>query len=577
MTTSPAARAIGFCTRFFAQLQAGGLETVVISPGSRSTPLVLAAEAVGLEVVVAHDERSGAFFALGAAKARRGPAALVSTSGTAAANSLPAVVEAAHSGVPLLVLTADRPPESRGWGPGQTIDQSRLYGSNARWFFEAPPASEAPSALAAQLGARALLEASRGSAGPIHINFPFRKPLVDADFTSASAEAVANPIGATASAATPAVPRDVAVVRALLQDTPRGLLVAGPGDLTPDDVAAVAEVARRAGWPIIAEPTSQLRSGPHVADAQVVASADVIVRAPKLAVDLAPDAVMTIGSAPTSKAVRRWLATVQPEQVVVTSSGRDLADPDYLATSLLSSPGAAIAAALVAEGFIDRDSDDWTGTWRDADQMATAEIEKVLRTAAFSEPSAIRTIADTLPSEAALYVSNSLPVRDVDLVWPASPRETRVFCHRGAAGIDGLVSAAAGAAAVLDAPTVLIAGDLAFLHDIGGAMMAARLGLPLVIVVLDNGGGAIFDQLPEADVVPPSVFTRLYTAPHQMDIPALAAAAGLDTVQVATVDELSDALHTACAAAQPALVYASVEAHVGYEVRRAMANAVARL
>jgi 2-succinyl-5-enolpyruvyl-6-hydroxy-3-cyclohexene-1-carboxylate synthase len=574
MAGSDASSAMEFCIRFFTQLGNLGLRHVVVSPGSRSTPLTLGARAAGLALEIQLDERSGGFHALGIAKALRAPVALVCTSGTAAANYSPAVVEAAHGGVPLLIFTADRPPELRGWGASQTIDQVGLYGSNVRWSFEAPVASEAPFGLAAGLAARAMLEATTDSGGPVHINFPFREPLIDA---TGVPEIVPSP---RPIAAEPAVfsadPSVVAAVVDLVRRFERGVIVAGPADHDPAAVEEIGSLARAAGWPILAEASSQLRTGPHTADGLVVSTADALLRS-SVGGDLpTPDVVYSVGAPPTSKAVRTWIEQAQPRHVVVTDAGRGVPDPAYLATVIHPSSGAALAGEVAAAVGDLGPRSGWAADWQKAERAAAIAITDVLQDGTFAEPAAVRAVATAAPREAVIYLSNSMPVRDADAVWPTAAHPRRFLSHRGAAGIDGLTSAASGAAGALEIPVVLITGDLAFLHDVGGLMAAARSKAPLVAVVLDNGGGGIFSMLPVAEAIPPDVFDRLYTTPHGMDLAALVEAVGLTCRKPTSLAQLREAVADACDAMEPSVICVDVAITEGIEQREQLVAAVSQ-
>jgi len=572
MAGSEASVAIEFFVRYFRQLASLGIDRVVVSPGSRSTPLTLGAHAAGLGLSIQIDERSGAFYALGLASALRRPVALVCTSGTAAANYLPAVVEASHSRIPLLVFTADRPPELRGWGASQTIDQVGMYGANVRWFFDAPVASAAPPEMAGSLAARTVLEATGPRPGPVHVNFPLREPLID---PTGIPEIVAPQRGGIGVVASVVAARDdeVQALAAMVRAHQRGVIIAGPAHHDAAAVAAIARFADTARWPILAETTSQLRTGPHVAEGLVVAGADLLLRSDAVASAMAPDVAVMVGASPTSKPTRRWLEQSQPREVVVTGSARDLPDPAYLATMITDVPGAVLARSVAdAVGDVDRDPE-WVSQWRMLDDAATSTMAALLAGTPLTEPSAMRSVADAVPAESAIYLSNSMPVRDADTVWPATTEARRFFSHRGAAGIDGLTAAAAGAAAGLDRPTVLLTGDLAFLHDIGGLMAAAREAVPLVVVVLDNGGGGIFRVLPVAEAIPAGVFDRLFTTPHGMDLPALATAVGIACVPVETAAELETAVAEACCQRTPTVIYVTVDTTAGVAVRDAVTAA----
>lgn len=564
MTTTAASDAIEFCVRFFRQLLASGVSHVVLSPGSRSTPLALGAHTAGLEVVVQLDERSGGFHALGLAKAQRRPVALVSTSGTAAANYLPAVIEASHSGVPLVVCSADRPPELRAWGAGQTIDQVGMFGTNVRWWFDAPVASESPSSMGADLAARAVLESSRHPAGPVHINFPFREPLIDITGVPVVPDGEAMTVS-TAMPPSPA-PGLVSEVADLVRRYERGVIIAGPADFGPDGGALVA-LARAAGWPVLAETTSQLRTGPDAIDGPVVATFDLWLRNAELAQEFAPELVFAAGATPTSKALRRWLAGSVPRHVIVADSARDLPDPEHLATVITDCSGPALAAGVAAEvGALNRRGR-WEARWRRAEAAASSAITLALEDARFAEPAVLRAIADAVPDEAAIYLSNSMPVRDADALWPSEAVGRRFFSNRGAAGIDGMISAAAGAARGAEEPVVLVTGDLAFLHDLSGLVAVGRDPVPLVVVVLDNAGGGIFSMLSVSEVLPPGTFERLFTTPHSMDLSALAAAARVGCSQPASLDALRTAIGEAVGRLEPTVIHLSLDIDAGFQQR----------
>ena len=546
-----------FVGAFFAELVRSGVRDVCISPGSRSTPLVAAAHAQpGLRCRPILDERSAGFFALGLARQSGRPVALICTSGTAAANYLPAVVEAHAARVPLVVLTADRPPELREWGAGQTIDQVGLYGAFVRRFVELPLPTGGARALryARSLACRAVADARGGPAGPVHLNWPLREPLEPGDPLPGSAARRDSGGEARSEQAWATVAPGIAVpspseVEALLEISrrwERGLLVCGPLAPDPRRSAAIARLAKLTGWPVVADPTSQLRRGPHVDGAPILAHADLLLRDPGMAERWAPDVVVRIGDAPVGKALRLALEARPPEHFVLVDPDRVWHDPSHLASRVVVADPAALcdawAKAWEASEPGARESD-YTQRCLADDERAGAALRAALaEDAALLEPGAIHHLAEALPEDATLYVSNSMPIRDLDAFLPTSMQPLRVLGHRGASGIDGLVSAAAGAAAADRGPVVLLIGDLALLHDVGGLRLARDLPRGLTIVVLDNDGGGIFSFLPVADRGEAVDFERLFRTPHGLDLADLAPLHGADFVRARSAAEFREAL-----------------------------------
>ena len=505
-----------WCRALFSQLVECGVTHVAASPGSRSTPMTVAADRTpGLEVSMHLDERAGGFFALGLARATGRPVALLCTSGTAAANYLPAMVEAFHSGVPLVALTADRPPELQGVGAPQAIDQDRIYGSHVRWAITTAVAGTESSGEAASVAHQAVVRATRPSPGPVHLNVPLREPL----------EPPADDPPPTGLLPLPPdrVPVEAGCLNELVTgpDRPeRGLIVAGPMDPTSAGVTALAELARRTGWPILADPVSGLRRGPHVTHAPVLATGDHLLRS-GWADDLRPDVVVQLGAMPTSKGYRLWLDRVGVGRLVaVDHLGRF---PD---TALLVTDRVAAEPGRVATHLVDRLADlatgddgtsDWTRTWIAAEVAATSAVADVVAAAPFDEPGVVAALDAALPDTTTLVVGNSMPLRDLDAFLPVDHRNWSVLGNRGANGIDGQVSTAIGMAAGSDAPTVLLTGDLTLLHDLGGLTAARRLGVDLTVVVVDNDGGGIFSFLPISEESHID-HQRLFHTPHGLDL-----------------------------------------------------------
>jgi 2-succinyl-5-enolpyruvyl-6-hydroxy-3-cyclohexene-1-carboxylate synthase len=479
---------------FIDELHRCGVAAACTSPGSRSTPLVLSLARDGRIPVTSHvDERSAAFYALGVAQATGRPAVLACTSGTAAANYAPAVIEAAEAGVPLLVLTADRPPELRDVGAGQTIDQIKLYGSFAKWFVEVGThaATEARLRWMRQLACRAVAVALDGRPGPVHLNWPLREPLVlDAPLDGAPADG-GRPDGAPWTAVTPA-PRAVAPLVDWLHGQTEGAGGAAPGLIVAGrgaDGPAVARLAEALAWPLLADPLSGARTG-----GAAVAHYDALLRDAGFAASVTPSCVLRVGDLPTSKPLRQWLAALPADvpQAALAPTGR-WPDPDAALSEIFVLEPAALAG-------IDRvwpTDRSWLGRWRDADARAAAAIDATLGDdSAPDEPRIARALATDVPAGATVLVAASMPIRDVETFWPVLDPPPRALANRGANGIDGTISTAYGVAAATEGPTYLLIGDVALAHDVGGLLAGRRLGTPLTIVLVDNAGGGIFDFLP---------------------------------------------------------------------------------
>ena len=580
------------------ELARAGVRHFCVCPGSRSAPLAAALAALRRERADVRlwpqiDERAAAFFALGLAKAARAPAALVCTSGTAAANFLPAVVEASLAGVPLVVLTADRPPEAREWGTAQTIDQLRLFGPHARWFAELPPPepSEALLRHVRAVAARAAALAGGRPPGPVHLNVPFREPLepersaADAAALGVVGDLVAHGRGEARGwtrAETPPARPDAALVERLaarIASTPNGVIAAGPLDAGPGLGAAVARLARAAGWPLVAEPTSQLRRGAHVAGAPVIAGYDLFLRNAALAESLAPALVLRLGAPLTSKALANWLARHADAELWLADPAGRFADPTHRAAEIVRAEPELLCGALAdaLERTRHRADSRWSTELAAADARARTSLARGLaRDDRLLGVRAVAELAEALPPGAALFVSNSLPVRDVDAVFAVSPAPLHVFANRGANGIDGIVSTALGVAAGGTAPLVLLTGDLALLHDLGGLAAAKRHGLSAAIVVLSNDGGGIFSQLPIAKHGEAVDFEALFATPHGLDFAHAAALFGASHARATSVEAFRVALKDALASPGLYLVEVPFDRELDVAVRRELFEQAAR-
>jgi 2-succinyl-5-enolpyruvyl-6-hydroxy-3-cyclohexene-1-carboxylate synthase len=566
------------------ELARAGLTDACLAPGSRSAPLALAlAEHPAVRVHVHVDERSAAFFALGAAKRAGRPAAVLCTSGTAAANLHPAVLEADHARAPLLLLTADRPPELRGTGANQATDQLKLYGTAVRWFCEVGPPADGPAAgrYWRSLASRAWAAATGPPAGPVHLNLSFAEPLVPPLATGAGATGAAGGTprlggepapgrrgGAPWTAAPAAIPppgaAEIAALAAAVRDAPRGVLVAGWGaELAP---RAVDLFAAASGWPVLADPLSGARRGPHA-----ISAYDGLLRAPRFAAAHRPELAVRVGGGPTSKALAGWLDESVP-QVLVDPAGGWL-DPGRTASlRLVADPSSLLAATAAAlTGPL---GGDWLPGWLEAERLARAAIDGLID--GWPEPfegQVARDLVAGLPDGSTLVVGSSMPVRDVDAF--ARPRDgLRFVANRGLSGIDGFVATALGVAAAGEEPVAALCGDLALLHDASTLLGAAGRPRGAVLVVCDNDGGGIFSFLPQARL-PAELFEPLFGTPHGLDLAALAEAARLPYRQVEKAAELLPALHGALAGGGTELLLVAGDRATNLTRHRAVTEAVA--
>ena len=550
MNESTAARDVGAANLRFARALVGGLyssgaATAVVCPGSRSTPLALAiAEHPSLGHSVHIDERSAAFYALGMAKASGRPVVLLCTSGTAGASFLPAVAEAHHARVPLVVLTADRPPELRAWGAAQTMEQRGLFAGFTRWFEEAPCPAERDSELAyaAALGRRAVCEATGPAPGPVHLNLPFREPLAP----SACAARV------TPEPAPPApsvrefeehLPQAGDSLARELQGVSRGVLLFGPDARDARLAEATLRLATSLGWPVLADPASGLRAGADSVEV-VICGADLLLREPSLAADLRPDLIVRFGAQPTSAALAAWMACHPSADVWLVDPAAGFRDPQHRATRMfrLSARQFCLRAAMV-DGTPTQQAQAWRTRWQRADRVARAAVEAALDVdGQFLSPHLARALWRRMPEGSVLYAANSMAIREIDAF--AGPRATslRVLANRGVNGIDGQVSAALGAAAATHRHTVLWCGDLAFLHDVSGLLTGRLQGGDLTVVVSNDDGGGIFEYLAVAQAIPRATFEHFFAVPHGVDLGTVAHGFGWNAMRATSAEEFDAAL-----------------------------------
>ncbi len=547
---------------FCDELARCGLRHACTSPGSRCTPIVLSLARNRRIRCWSHiDERCAGFFALGAAKASGRAVAITCTSGTAAANLAPAVIEAFHARVPLVVLTSDRPPELRDVGAGQTIDQLKLYGDTVKWFFEVGVPEGTPESLRwiRTLACRAYWTATSGRPGPVHLNFPLREPLVldgplPEDDTGRGGERPYVIFDAAAPSAPSGGPHPFG----------RMLIVAGEDR---DRVAAqrLASFAARAGVPLLADPLSGARHGPAA-----IAHYDVLLRDREFTASHHPEFVIRVGDLPTSKPLRTWLAGLATAQIAIDPDGV-WHDPAAVVGLRVGAPYRTLLDGL-ADGEVIAADPGWLASWRAADDAAAEAIADVLGDQ-LSEPLVARGLGEWLPAGATLFVASSMPIRDVELFFGSTEPAPLVLSNRGANGIDGTVSAAFGAAAAGEGPVVLLIGDVALAHDIGGLLAARRLQLALTIVLLNNDGGGIFHFLPVAGEG--DAFEEHVATPHGLDFSRAAALYGLDYERPGSVGELREAVRRALEGATTTIIEVTTDREQNLVLHRRVADAVA--
>ncbi|WP_030168589.1 2-succinyl-5-enolpyruvyl-6-hydroxy-3-cyclohexene-1-carboxylic-acid synthase [Spirillospora albida] len=500
-----------------------GMTDAVLAPGSRSAPLALALQAVEeagrVRLHVRIDERSASFLALGLAKRSGRPVALVCTSGTAAANFHPAVIEAHESGVPLLVVTADRPPELRDTGANQTVDQVKLYGTAVRWSTEVGAPENRPGMVAywRSLISRAWGLAQAPVAGPVHLNAAFREPLIpDGD------ESWCEPLDGDATGAWTKVRAATPGSVLHVPPTRRGVLVVGDGAANVKRYVAAASMA---GWPVLAEPSGNARYGENA-----LSSHHFLLGMPEFVEQHRPEVVVTLGKPGLSRPLLALLRRAE-EHIVLAPELARWPDPVRSATQVAQEIEIPVVSG----------DDAWLRSWRTADRAASAAVDAVLDAIpAVTEPRLARDLVAAMPGGSLLFTAASMPIRDLDQVMRPR-RGIRIMANRGAAGIDGLVSTAIGAALAHSGRSYAVLGDLAFLHDQNGLIIGPRDRRPdLALVVVNNRGGGIFSLLPQAALRDP--FERVFGTPHSVDFEAVAAAHGVPYRRLEAAADLSKAI-----------------------------------
>jgi 2-succinyl-5-enolpyruvyl-6-hydroxy-3-cyclohexene-1-carboxylate synthase len=541
------------------------VRNVCFAPGSRSTPLaVMLAERPDIKLWTHLDERSASFFALGMAKASREPVGLLCSSGTATANFYPAVIEARYSRIPLIVMTADRPPELQDVGAPQTIDQNRLYGEHAKWFVNVALPEATPEMLryVRTVAGRAVATATGAPRGPVHLNFPFREPLMplppdgytDLDSRVETVEEGPGPyrLGSAQGAPLPAStfagsqgrrrpePSVVESIATNLSEK-RGLIVCGPQD-DPELGEAVVRLGRALGFPVLADPLSLVRNGPHH-DEVIIDSYDAFLKDESIVEALVPEAIIRFGAMPTAKPYLLYSQCYPDAWQVLVDGGDGWNDPSLLADQVVHADPVAFCEQLTDAFERSRHQPhlDWLADWIAIDRAtretlteAIAEYDDLFEGRVFQE------LARLLPTGSTLYAGNSMPVRDMDTFYPGDSESIRFLSNRGANGIDGVVSSALGASTVVDGPLVLVIGDLSFYHDMNGLLAAKLHDLDAMIVLINNDGGGIFSFLPQA--AHPEHFEALFGTPHGLDFRPGAEMYGLEFRRIETWPEFGVAV-----------------------------------
>ncbi|SES64231.1 2-succinyl-5-enolpyruvyl-6-hydroxy-3-cyclohexene-1-carboxylate synthase [Salinibacillus kushneri] len=531
-----------YVAQFVDELVRSGIKDVVISPGSRSTPLSLTfAEHTSIRHWVNLDERSAAFFALGMAKEQKRPVALVCTSGTATANYYPAIIEAFYSRVPLVVLTADRPHELRDVGAPQAIDQIKMYGDYVKWFHEMalPDKSEAMLNYARSMASRAVSTAHQGNPGPVQLNFPLREPLVP-DFSlpniwESSTKDVYLPYF---SGKRTLYENKLKMILSQLKDGKQGLLVCGP----QTDIRfreSIAQLADKWNIPVLADPLSQLRTGRHSKEL-IIEGYDTILKSEKVRKQLKPDFIIRFGAMPVSKPYRFFIEENPHMLHFVVEAYEGFREPTLKNTQYIYSDPVEFCTQSVQQSSSIEMDPDWTDKWVKMNDMIK---HKWIEGDELTEGHTVSIINQVYQDNHLLFVGNSMPIRDVDTFFTTIDREGLILGNRGANGIDGTVSSAVGAAAHGKKVTLLL-GDLTFFHDLNGLHIAKQYGIDLTIVLINNNGGGIFSFLPQAKESS-NHFEVLFGTPLDLEFNHVITMYGGHHEKVESLEQLKESLNHA--------------------------------
>lgn len=577
---------------FVDELARAGLQHVCIAPGSRSTPLTVAfAEHPAISVYSLLDERGAGFFALGMALTTNRPIALVCTSGTAASNFHPAVTEAFYAQVPLLVLTADRPHEMRHSGSNQTIDQVKMYGDHVRWFVDVTPPEANPPVLMLRslrtLAARAFAAAKGFPPGPVHLNFPFRKPLEPVPPPDDQQDRLPPEIRQGRSDNLPLttittgnlVPSNeqIDLLTASIRQAARGLIICGPRCSGGEFATAITRLGQAAGYPILADALSGVRFGPHLNDVKgsICGGYETYLQPKVVSTWEPPQLILRFGAMPISKHLGQYIAAhSDSRQISISGNGVWQDDSHTLSHFIWADPAATcqlVTDRLASEQISARDLS-WMRQFEQAEQQA-ADLFQQKRAERFFEGAVLAEVIGLMPPDSMLYVASSLPVRHLDQFAAPQPKRLRIFANRGASGIDGTIGSALGAAAAANQPLVLVIGDLAFYHDMNSLLALQRCPVKATIVLINNNGGGIFHRLPINKFDPP--FTDLFVTPHGLTFEPVVRMFGAEYAAVKAEQEFRQAFQTALASEASHVIEIETDAVLHERVRREILTAVA--
>ncbi len=592
-SSTPNNRVYDTVAAFAAELVRFQVTDVVLSPGSRSTPLALCLDAhPHLKTWVHVDERSAGFFALGQARYSGLPSILVCTSGTAAANYLPAVIEAHHGGIPLIVCTADRPPELRGWGAAQTIDQVKIYGTATRWAFDL--AGEWNPVWARVVAQRAVASATASNPGPVHLNWPFREPLEPTNGVPVVNEPPSNDLATSFENVTPGHSESHSEPKCVIHANgqagtqladllgyQRGLIVVGPGVVNgvavqEEMAAAVLNLSEATSWPIIGEPLAGVRRAQHDTDnlGTIVPYAGHFLGVADVAKELRCDVVLRLGDVPITKSLRLWLESHPPAHFVLLDPANRWHEPSFLVTRhVVGEPIALLNAATQIRLQTPLQQPTWLQRWRELDSLARKAVVSEVVTGKFLSAQVTKTLVDNLLTGSVVMVSNSMPARLVDAFVDNNGCRLLFVGNRGANGIDGIISTAAGLASAHNGRVVLFTGDLALLHDLSALFSAAHHDLVLTVVCINNNGGGIFSTLPIATGVDEASFERLFRTPHGFNFSDFNDIAGVRVTKISNAPKLLSALSVSAQRTDPGVDLLVIDVDPGADLAQMMAIA----
>ncbi|UYT88166.1 2-succinyl-5-enolpyruvyl-6-hydroxy-3-cyclohexene-1-carboxylic-acid synthase [Priestia megaterium] len=490
-----------YIASFVDELVEANVEEVVVSPGSRSTPIaMLMAEHPNIHVHLNIDERSAGFFALGIAKAKKKPVALVCTSGTAAANYYPAVIEAHYSRIPLVVITADRPHELRDIGAPQAINQNHLFGQYAKWFVDTalPEESADMNRYIRTVASRAVHTAQAIPSGPVHINVPLREPIVpdlsieDLWSQGKRGKSYVSAIHGEASLSE----KGFEEIAKRLEGTTKGLIICGD-QMSLKAVDSVCRLAESLSFPVLADPLSQLRSGKHSKE-NVIETYDTFLKSDKVDERFYPEVVIRFGAMPVSKPLLQFLKAHEPTEMFVVDQGKGWRDPTLRSTVMIEADETLFCEELIKRLSANQEESTlWLSLWKKINAQTVQALRTLTSGQEWFEGQVVQEIVDVVPEGTALFAGNSMPVRDIDSFFLNTEKEIPLFVNRGANGIDGVVSSALGVSTAYD-HSVLFIGDLSFYHDLNGLLAAKMHNLNLTVVLVNNDGGGIFSFLPQS-------------------------------------------------------------------------------